>query len=102
MEQIRPKKPYTEICSKVREMKPITNFDDIKVGEYYHIPPFYYHKRRDIYVLEKKNGTIKCMTLTEGEKKPYVDYHYKTTFIIKFLIKYNNIPARIKNCFLPF
>lgn len=103
MNQITPKKPYADICEKVRAMNPIVDFDTIKEGEYYHIPPFYYHKRCDILILEKKGHMLRCETINEGESYAHIEYLYKSTFELRFMTKYKNVPNSVKiRLSLPF
>ena len=100
MKEIIPNRSYADICDKVRNLDPVLSFDDIKVGEIYHIPPFFYsHKRVNLKVLEKRDNSIKCQIMTEGFSNPSIDFKYKSSFDIKFLNKYKNVPKEIEKLF---
>lgn len=68
---------------KLREVNPITDWDDIKEGEVYHLPPLVYNKRMDFIVVEKKPNSMRikrkgdeyCQTMFKGD--------ITTRFIVK-------------------
>lgn len=67
----------------LRKIKPITEWDDIKEGEYYHIPPLLYNKRFDFLVVEKKENSMKVKK--NGDN--YNQTIFRTDITSRFIVK---------------
>ena len=68
---------------ELRKIEPMMNWDDIKVGESYHIPPLVYNKRMDFVVIEKQDNAMKI-------KKHGGDYPqtlFKNDITTRFVVK---------------
>ena len=71
-------------------MKPLIAFEDIEVGETYHIAPIIIYDRRDLKVEEKTHNTISgTVTHADGTKK-YSTF-YKTELSMKYITKKQKI-----------
>ena len=68
---------------KLRKINPLTEWDDIKEGEIYHIPPLVYNKRMDFIVKEKKLNSMKIVRL--GYE--YQQTMFRTDITSRFIIK---------------
>lgn len=62
---------------------PITDWEDIKEGEKYHLPPLIYNKRMDFIVLKKEDNLIRIMK--DGSN--YAQTLYKTDISTRFIVK---------------
>ena len=67
----------------LRKVKSMMNWDEIKVGEIYHLPPLVYNKRMDFTVVDKKENAIKVKKLGEN----YSQTMFKTDITTKFIVK---------------
>lgn len=68
---------------KLRKINPLTEWDNIKEGEIYHIPPLVYNKRMDFIVKEKKLNSMKIVRL--GYE--YQQTMFRTDITSRFIIK---------------
>lgn len=66
------------------------NWDDIKVGETYHIPPLIYNKRTDITVIEKTDNLIKV----RKEEQNYTQTIFKTDITTRFIVEKQQIHGK--------
>lgn len=80
------KKTTTEIREAFRNIKPIVRWEDVKVGEKYHIPPLLLLPRRDVEVLLKtdKEIEVKQLTSTSSSKLTKID---RTSVYARLLVK---------------
>jgi hypothetical protein len=75
-----------------RDIKPRINFNDIKVGEEYHVAPYDNEGRKDIRIVSKVNNY--CTYKIISEEKKYSSYYYvqdggiyENSLILKFMSK---------------
>ena len=68
---------------KLREIKRITPWEDIKIGEVYHMPPLIYNKRLDFVVIEKNDMSIRVKKLPDG----FPQTMYKSDMTSNFIVK---------------
>ena len=68
---------------KLKEIGKITNWDDIKVGGIYHLPPLIYNNRMDFKVVEKTDNTIRIRRLGDD----YSQTMFKTDVTSNFIVK---------------
>lgn len=82
----------TKLISLVRlqQVPHLMNWEDIKEGEIYHLPPLIFNKRMDFEVIKKENDTIKI--LKTGSDYPQTMFRTDITsrFIVKKLMFYGN------------
>lgn len=80
------KKTTTEIREAFKNIKPILKWEDVKVGETYHLPPLLLLPRRDIEVLLKtdKEIEVKQLTSTTASKLTKID---RTSVYARILVK---------------
>jgi hypothetical protein len=57
------------VKEKMRNLKPMTPWDEIKVGYGYHIPPIKSLGRKDVVILTKTDKQVVCERLHETPKK---------------------------------
>lgn len=77
----------------LRKVSPLMNWDDIKVGEEYHIPPLVYNKRMDFIVKEKTDNLIKIIKRQKGED--YQQTMFRTDITARFIVKKWNLNGSI-------
>ena len=68
---------------KLKEVGRIMPWENIKVGEVYHLPPLIYNKRCDFIVLEKFDDKIKIRRLQDE----YPQHMFKTDVTSNFIVK---------------
>jgi hypothetical protein len=68
---------------KLRNVEPITKWEDIKEGEIYHMPPLIYNKRFDFVVMEKGENHIKIRKFCEF----FMQTIYRTDITSRFIVK---------------
>ena len=68
---------------KLREVKPLTDWENIKVGEIYHVPPLIYNKRMDFIVKDKQRDSIKIIKLGDN----YSQTMFRTDITSRFISK---------------
>lgn len=68
---------------EMRKHSPLTDWEDIKEGETYHLPPLLYNKRMDFVVLKKEDNLIRIMK--DGSN--YAQTLYKTDISTRFIVK---------------
>jgi len=67
----------------LRTVNPIMDWNDIKVGEIYHLPPLIYNKRMDFVVIEKSDNIIKINRLGDD----YNQTMFRTDITSRFIVK---------------
>lgn len=67
----------------LRKIEPMTKWEDIKIGETYHMPPLVFNKRFDFVVTEKDENSIKV----KKNKDSFPQTIYKTDITSRFIIK---------------
>ena len=72
---------------KLKNVNPLMNWEDIKEGETYHIPPLIYNKRMDFVVVEKKKESMRIRKLNDT----YTQILFKTDITTRFITKKQNI-----------
>lgn len=74
-------KTITEIREYISKIKPLVKWEDIKVGEIYHIPPIGNQKRTDIFIISHSEYMIRFKELTDIETGTgYERTMYKVSF----------------------
>lgn len=68
--------------------EPITKFEDIKVGETYHIPPLISFDRRDIIVEQKDYNKISGKVREDNGPWKYGSF-YRTEIAMRYIVKIN-------------
>ena len=68
---------------RLRVVEPLMNWDDIKEGEWYHMPPLIFNKRFDFLVVEKSKNTIRIMK--RGDDYPQT--MFRTDVTSRFIVK---------------
>ena len=68
---------------KLREVGRIMPWEDIKVGEIYHLPPLIYNKRCDFIVLEKNDDKMRIRRLQDE----YPQHMFRTDVTSNFVVK---------------
>ena len=63
----------------------ITPWEEIKVGDTYHIPPILTLERRDVKVMEKDTTSLLCVRVDDGKKNELK--MQKTSVYAKVLVK---------------
>lgn len=63
----------------------ITPWEEIKVGNTYHIPPIHSLERRDVTVTEKTNTSLGCVRIDDGKKTEL--NMQRTSVYAKLLVK---------------
>lgn len=84
---IRSSYEMSNIC---RNIMPITKWEDIEVGEIYHVPPIGTDKRYDVFILEKTNHMVRMKRITNLETGTcYTTSEFKSnSFFWKFMSKH--------------
>jgi hypothetical protein len=67
----------------LRKVNSMMDWDDIKVGETYHLPPLVYNKRMDFVVVEKKENSMRVKKIGEGHSQTMFRTDITTKFIVK-------------------
>lgn len=67
----------------LRTVKPLMKWEDIKVGEEYHLPPLIYNKRMDFTVSYIDNRTLRY----SAKDKSYVQTMFRTDVSSRFIVK---------------
>jgi hypothetical protein len=73
----------------LRTVPPMMNWDDIKIGEEYHLPPLIYNKRMDFVVVEKTDNLLKIIKKQNGED--YKQTMFRTDVTARFITKKINL-----------
>lgn len=68
---------------KLRQVNPMMNWEDIKEGEVYHLPPLVYNKRMDFTVVEKRENSLKIKKAGDN----YCQTLFKTDITSRFITK---------------
>jgi hypothetical protein len=76
--------------NRMSSIKPLTAFEDIEVGETYHIAPIVIYDRRDFKVESKSWNTISG-TVTYADGSTSYSTLYKTELSMKYLVKKQKI-----------
>lgn len=72
---------------KLRQMNPLTEWDDIKEGEKYHLPPLIFNKRMDFIVTEKRPNSLRF----KKTDCSYCQTMFKTDLTTRFIVKKQEI-----------
>lgn len=72
----------------LRSVGRITQWEDIKEYETYHLPPLIYNKRMDIFIWEKTNTLIRYST----GKSTYKQTMFRSDVTARFITKKQFIP----------
>ena len=84
---------FIQLIDKLAKIEPITPWEDIKIGEVYHIPNIMCYNRADFIVSEKTRNYINGMIREEGGNwKNYSLFKAETR--TKFLVKKVNFYKR--------
>jgi hypothetical protein len=67
----------------LRRVEPMMDWNDIKLGETYHLPPLVYNKRMDFVVVEKKEDSMKIRKI--GDEYPQT--MFRTDITTRFVVK---------------
>lgn len=76
--------------NRLTSLEPLTKFEDIEVGETYHIAPIVIYDRRDVKVESKGWNTIEGK-VTHADGTVTHTTFYKTELSMKFLVKKQSI-----------
>lgn len=68
---------------ELRKIEPMMNWEDIKEGESYHLPPLIYNKRTDFVVVEKKENTMRI----KRDGDDYCQTMFRTDITTRFIVK---------------
>ena len=82
--------PYWEKNREWEKIPPVTEWEDIKVGTVYHVPPFLTTKRKDIIITSKTDYSISYREVNGNNKILYTAY--PTNLLVNFLV-----PHRLKH-----
>ena len=74
----------------LKKVSPLMNWEDIKVGEMYHLPPLVYNKRMDFVVVEKTDNLIKINRLGDD----YNQTMFRTDITSRFIVKKLDLHAK--------
>ena len=92
----------SEISAICRGIKPITEWDDIEVGEIYHVPPIGSDKRYDVFVLEKDSNMLRVKRITNLDTcTGYTDTSFKScSYFWKFMSKHKlrDVSEALEKC----
>ena len=77
---------YTSVVDRFRKIEPLTPWEDINEGEYYHIAPVLSYDRRDFRVTSKNNNMLVGILKEEGEKPRQYSF-YKQEVSTRYLVK---------------
>jgi hypothetical protein len=72
-----------DLFLNLKQVKRMTEWEDIKVGEIYHIPPLVYNDRISFKVIEKKENSLRLVKLGES----YSQTIFKTDITSNFIVK---------------
>jgi hypothetical protein len=67
----------------LKQVPPMMNWEDIKVGEWYHLPPLIFNKRMDFRVVRKEANIIKIVKLGDDYQQTMFRTDITTRFIVK-------------------
>ena len=67
----------------LRRVEPMMDWNDIKLGETYHLPPLVYNKRMDFVVVEKMEDSMKIRKI--GDEYPQT--MFRTDITTRFVVK---------------
>lgn len=68
---------------ELKKIGRITNWNDIHVGEIYHIPPLIYNERFDFFVLSKDDTRMRIIKVGDD----YAQTMFKTDVTSNFIVK---------------
>jgi hypothetical protein len=80
--QIDPRKKV-ELFFNLKKIKRITEWDDIKVGGIYHMPPLVYNDRMDFRVVDKTDNNIKIVKIGDEHSQTMFKTDITSNFIVK-------------------
>lgn len=67
----------------LRKINPMMDWNDIKEGEEYHLPPLVYNKRMDFVVVEKKENSMRIRKHGDNYSQTIFRTDITTRFIVK-------------------
>ena len=79
---------FCEVSEAIKELQPLTDWDDIKVGDRLHLPPIIIYGRREFVVSSKTNNFLNGMLKECGMWKEHTIFKSETS--AKFLVKVIN------------
>lgn len=86
---------YKKQTEKLRNMKPLTDWDDINVGDKFHIPPINMgairYERRQVFVSEKDDKWLYGYFVCPSRVEVYQDKIHKNEISARFLVKIEKI-----------
>lgn len=68
---------------KLRDIPPLTKWEDIETGEVYHIPPLIFYKRNDFVVIDKSDRHMTIRYITES----FPSTMFKSDIVSNFIVK---------------
>lgn len=82
---------YAQICNRLRKAaNPLTDWDKIKVGDKFHIPPLLVYARRHFTVTGKDKFYITGTMVSEQAPKPFFTTIYREEISAKYMVKVDN------------
>lgn len=72
---------------KFQNFNCLTPYDDLTVGEVYHIPPTILYGRRDVYIMEKTDKNIRGVVTYYDDGRKIVEQLFRSEISMKFLVK---------------
>lgn len=78
---------YLEICDRVRAMKPLVDWNEIKEGDIYVIPKILDYGRRVIKVKSKCGEYITCEITEQGKGTEYFKSIYRSEVSAHLIVK---------------
>ena len=82
IETLDPRKKV-ELFFKLKEVGRITKWEDIKIGETYHMPPLVYNNRIDFVVTDKTDNFIRVRKLNDDYCQTMFKGDVTSNFIVK-------------------
>ena len=79
---------FCELSEAIKEIPPLTDWDDIKVGDKLHLPPIVIYGRREFIVSSKTKNFLNGRLKEFGAWKEYTIFKSETS--AKFLVKVIN------------
>lgn len=74
----------------LRRIEPMMDWNDIKQGEIYHLPPLVYNKRMDFVVVEKRENSMKVRKIGDEYPQTMFRTDITTRFIVKKQVLHGN------------
>jgi hypothetical protein len=77
---------FFQFVSELDKLNPVTPWEDLKVGDVYHLPNLLCYKRANLIINEIKRNYLNGMIKEEGSEWKYYSL-FKNEIRAKFLIK---------------